>query len=387
VEEAFMMSLRRVLVAALAVLQRYLRLLVGLIVAVLTLYFLAKAVEGLRLQDVGARFAQANYWWILPGVGFYFLAVAARTWRWHYLLRPLKRIPLGELFPMVVIGYMGNNIYPARAGEVLRSYVLRRRDGVPISASLATVFVERIFDGVVMLMFVFAGLPLVPVPDWLRQVVVLGSLGFFGALAVFLVLAARPAAAARLAGWFTTRLVPARLHDQVATLVERFLHGLASLRRPQDVLMVFVTTVVIWLTETVKYYFVMFAFGFEVSFFALMLMNGVVNLATTIPTILPGYVGTFDVPGIEVLKQFGVAPDTAVAYTVVLHAALWLPVTLLGLWYMAREGLSWRRVAAEVEGEERVPAGELAPDEPPGDDPPLDRSAREPLGKVEGARS
>ena len=117
----------------------------------------------------------------------------------------------------------------------------------------------------------------------------------------------------------------------------------AQARQPFDLLMVFVTSLVIWLTETVKYWFVMHAFpygGFPVSFFALMLMNGVVNLATTIPSA-PGYVGTFDTPGIEILKVFGVDPATAAGSTVVLHVALWLPITLLGFWYLAREGLRW----------------------------------------------
>ena len=71
-----------------------------------------------------------------------------------------------------------------------------------------------------------------------------------------------------------------------------------------------------------------------------MLMNGVVNLATTLPSA-PGYVGTFDAPGIEVLTLYGVREAVATAYTLVLHAALWLPVTLLGAYYMFREGLGW----------------------------------------------
>jgi uncharacterized protein (TIRG00374 family) len=104
--------------------------------------------------------------------------------------------------------------------------------------------------------------------------------------------------------------------------------------------MVFLTSLVIWLLETVKYWFVMQAFPFEVSFFALMLMNGIVNLATTIPSA-PGYVGTFDAPGIAVLTAYGVLRPVAVAYTLVLHASLWFPITVLGLYYMAREGISW----------------------------------------------
>ena len=87
----------------------------------------------------------------------------------------------------------------------------------------------------------------------------------------------------------------------------------------------------------------MHAFSFTVPFIVLMLMNGVVNLATTIPSS-PGYVGTFDLPGIVTLTAFGVPQDTATAYTLVLHAALWFPVTALGAYYMLREQLSLREL-------------------------------------------
>jgi len=66
-----------------------------------------------------------------PGILVYFLAVLARTWRWHYLLRPLKPVPLIRLFPITCIGYFGNNVYPARAGEVIRAFVLRAPKELP----------------------------------------------------------------------------------------------------------------------------------------------------------------------------------------------------------------------------------------------------------------
>jgi len=307
-------------------------------------FFVWLFLRGIKLADLWETIQHANYLWIAPGVVVYFGAVWARTWRWHYLLRPLKRIPLGRLFPVVVIGYMGNNVYPARAGEFIRAYVLKRNENVSASASFATIVVERIFDGIVMLIFVLVTLPLVPdLPDWLRRVVVLGSVAFFGALIVFLALASAPKRFAAVYNWVAGRLVPARLRPGAVGILDRFVEGLACLRSPFDLLMVFVTSVVIWLTETVKYWFVMHAFpghGFPVPFFVLMLMNGVVNLATTIPSA-PGYVGTFDTPGIEILKVFGVDAATATGYTLVLHAALWLPITVLGAWYLAREGLRW----------------------------------------------
>ena len=104
--------------------------------------------------------------------------------------------------------------------------------------------------------------------------------------------------------------------------------------------MVFLTSVLIWLLETGKYWFVMHAFPFQVSFFALMLMNGIVNLATTIPSA-PGYIGTFDAPGIAVLIAYGVNQATAAGYTLVLHVALWLPITLVGAYFFTHEGIHW----------------------------------------------
>jgi uncharacterized membrane protein YbhN (UPF0104 family) len=283
---------------------------VGVLISV---FFVWISLRGLRLGEFWDVVEGANYWWILPGIAVYFVAVWVRAWRWHYLLKPIKEIPTRTMFPITTIGYMGNNIYPARAGEVLRAVILKRREGVPVSASLATIIVERIFDGVVMLAFVFIN---------------------------FLLAAMFPAVTAKIGQWFIDRVLPTRFREKTTGFMHKFLDGLASLRSPLNILMVFVTSVIIWLFETLKYWFVMHAFGFSVSFFALMLMNGIVNLATTIPSA-PGYIGTFDAPGIAVLGAYGIDQATAAGYTLTLHAALWIPITLLGAYYLAKEGIQW----------------------------------------------
>jgi hypothetical protein len=163
---------------------------------------------------------------------------------------------------------------------------------------------------------------------------------FAGALAVFLLAAMYPKRTEAVLERLVQRFAPLSLRDKLMGFFCRFLGGLESLRSPSHILMVFVTSVVIWLLETGKYWFVMHAFPFEVSFFTLMLMNGIVNLATTIPSA-PGYVGTFDAPGIAILQAYGVDKAVAAGYTLVLHVALWLPITALGLYYMAREGIGW----------------------------------------------
>ncbi len=313
------------------------------------------ALRGLDLQTFWVVVRRANYWWLIPGVAVYFGAVWARTWRWHYMLRHLVHVPLTRLFPIVVIGYMGNNVYPARAGEVLRSYVLRRKEGVPISASLATVVLERLFDGLVMLLFVFVTLPFAPLPPGYTTLVTIFSIVFMGALAVFLALAMRPARVGQLYAWLVDRLLPVNLRPRVHGLFDRFVEGLQSLRSPRELALIFLSSTLIWLTETTKYWFVMQAFPFEVPFTVLMLMTAVVNLFTTLPST-PGYIGTFDVPGIAVLVAHGVTQAVATGYTLVLHVALWLPITALGALYMLIEHVGWRDIdrAAQERGLEKA---------------------------------
>jgi len=327
---------------------------VGVLISLVLLWW---ALRGLRLDELGAAMSEANYVWLLPGIAVYFVGVWARAWRWHHLLKPLKSIPTERLFPITTIGYFGNNILPARAGEVLRAVVLKREESVPISASLATIIVERVFDGVVMLGFVFVNLPELArltsssgfVGD-IRSLALIGSVVFAGALAVFLGAAMYPETSLAVFTRLAEKLLPHGLRVKLLGFAERFLGGLAALRSPRQILMIFNTSVVIWLLETGKYWFVMHAFPFDVSFFALMLMNGIVNLATTIPSA-PGYVGTFDAPGIAVLQAYGVDKALAAAYTLVLHVALWAPITLLGGYYMLRKGISWSEAIEKAKAE------------------------------------
>jgi uncharacterized protein (TIRG00374 family) len=317
------------------------QLLVGLLISA---FFIYLTLPSLHLPDVARALRTATYWWLLPGIAVYFVGLWARAWRWHYTLRHLKPVPSSRLFPLVCIGYFGNNIYPLRAGEVIRSLVLKRREDIAVTSSLATVIIERVFDGLVMLLFVFLALPFAPMPAQYRDLVVLLTALMVGAAAVFIWTATQPRLMEAAYTWSAARLLPRRVRARTDDLYARFMAGLASLGRGADVLMIFGTSIVVWLLETAKYWFVMHAFDFQVSFIVLMLMNGLVNLATTLPSA-PGYIGTFDTPGIETLAAFGVDRDLAASYTFTLHAALWAPVTALGAYFFWRYHLRWHDLA------------------------------------------
>lgn len=318
--------------------RRYTQLLIG---ALISIFFIYLTVPSLHLPAVARAMREADYRWIAPGVAVYFVGLWVRTWRWQTMLRHIKFVSLPRLFPLVCIGYFGNNVYPFRAGELIRSYVLRRQEDIAISSSLATIILERVFDGLVMLLFVFLALPFAPLPTAYRNLVVVLTVLMFTATGIFMWMAVQPHRVELVYTWTAGRVLPLRVRHVTDGLYARFMEGLGCLRSSREVLMIFFTSVIIWLLETVKYWFVMHAFEFQVSFLVLMLMNGLVNLATTLPSA-PGYLGTFDTPGIETLAAFGVNRDLAASYTFTLHAALWLPVTLVGAYFFMRARLSWR---------------------------------------------
>ena len=312
----------------------------------LSALFLFLALRGLKLDDFWRDLQQANLLWLIPGIVVYFISVAVRAWRWAYMLRPMKQLSVGRMYPIVVIGYMGNNIYPARIGEIVRAYVLQRNEGVPIASSLATVFMERLIDGIVMVGFVLFALPNVPsLNDTVRSIVTFTSLVFVAGAAVFFALALAPRKAEQIAQAIVSRMVPLRFQAPLMNFVEKFVAGAQCLRRPTDLLVLLGTTIVIWLMETVKYWLIWHGFTAnpnfrELPFVDFMLFNGVANLSTVIPSG-PGFIGTYEAAGVAVFGTIGIEQSLALAYVIVMHIALWLPVTLLGLFFMLREGMKW----------------------------------------------
>jgi len=330
----------------------------GLVISAVFLYI---AFREINFSELWVTLTQVRFWWLVPGLAIYFGAVWLRSWRWRYLLKPLKPISLGTIFPIIAIGYMGNDVFPLRMGEVLRTVVLKRREGISISASLATIVVERTFDAVVVVGFVFLnlgqliGLSSGPFTQ-LRGAATWVAVIFLVALAVFVLVAMFPQPAHRLSHGLIQRLLPEKLRAPVGEIADRFLDGLMRLRSPKDALVIFLSTVGVWLMETGLYWCVNQALGLGLNFSQLMLLNGLVNLVLLIPAA-PGGLGTFDAAGRAMLETFGVASEPALGFTLVLRVALWLPITLLGAFFFVREGLKWTLDVQELEAQ-AVNAGE-----------------------------
>jgi hypothetical protein len=325
---------------------------VGLLISAVFLYF---AFRNLHPQEVLDILSQANIPLLLAAAAWYFAAVALISKRWQFLLRGIKRVPLPDLFRLTCIGYMGNNVYPLRAGEILRIYLLQRNNHIPFAQGTVITFAERTFDGLVMLSFVVFSLAVLQLPnESIRAVATLAAPLFLLALLVFLMLAARPnwfrAIAARL-----SRILPGPFADLTMRLTEQILASLQGLRTPALLGGTVLFSYLSWATEASVYWLVAMAMGIETGYVSMLLVVGVVNLAGLIPAS-PGQLGVFEFFVTLVLSALGVPDSLALAYALVVHVIIWLPVTLAGFVFLIRQGLGWNAITHARDLEEKAAA-------------------------------
>lgn len=306
--------------------------------------FLAIAFYGLNPAAVWDTIRQANPLPLLIGVFWYFTGVAVISLRWQALLRGIKLVPFGRLFRLVTIAYMGNNVYPLRSGEMLRVVLLQRGQGVPIASGGTVVVTERIFDGIVMLTFLLVGLVTLNIQSTeLRTVALISAPIFIIALLIFFGLALKPNLLRRLIA-LISRILPGKLGELVLRLGEEVIDGLQGLRSPGDLAKTVLFSYGSWMLEASTYWIVSFGFNLHVSYPVMLLVVGVVNLAGLIPAS-PGQFGVYEYFVGLALGAVGIAKTEATAFALTVHLVIWLPVTLVGFYFLIRRGLGLDVVA------------------------------------------
>lgn len=306
----------------------------------------------LRNADMGAVWAETRR--AHPGLlGGALLATAAtyvlRAFRWQYLLAPVGAVRFATAFRTTVIGFAATFLLPARAGEVIRPYLLARRERLPATAAFATIILERVLDLVTVLaLFAVYVLTLDPAtlggtdPASLGRVKMGGLIGAAasaGALALAFVAAGHPE---RLGRWAlrVERVLPPRLARAVARFVETFAQGLGVMRQPRRLVVSLALSLPLWLSIAAGIWLTSLAFHMTFSFAGSFLVLTILVVGVAMPT--PGAVGGFHAAyQIAVQTFFGAPDDRAIGAAIVLHAISFIPVTLLGLLFMAREGLTF----------------------------------------------
>lgn len=309
----------------------------GVAVSALLLWW---AVRGV---DVGAAWnaaRAASPGWLLAGVATATAMFVLRVPRWQLLLRSADGAALaaGPAWHGIAIGFMANNLIP-RSGEFLRAWTVTRLAPFGFTASLSSVAVERVFDGLTLAALLAVALlsPSLP-PDAmigdtaLRTLAVRAGLACLVLLAVAVVMVSTPGRAERLA----RRLIPwPRLADRVAGVIHGVAEGLGAMRSAPRLAAVVLWSLLLWGAGALSFWLVARAFGLALDPSAVLLIQGVLAFGVALPST-PGYVGVFEALIVAVLTLFGIERDLAFAYAVTYHVTTFLPITALGLLSVVR---------------------------------------------------
>ena len=305
------------------------------------------------MAQVWAEIRRARPLLLLAAVLVTGLTYVIRALRWQYVLAPLGHAHFSNAFRATVIGFAATFLLPARAGEVIRPLLLARREGLPATATFATVILERLMDMVTVLglfaVFVLTADPatLSAQPAHLARVKA-GGLLAAGVAAVALTVAFVAAGHPERLGRWALRIehvLPARLARMVAAFVESFTQGLGVLRQPRRLVVSLALSVPLWMSIAAGIWLTSLAFHITFPYVGSFLVMMILVVGVAMPT--PGAVGGFHAAyQIAVQSFFGAPDDRAIGAAIVLHAVSFVPVTLLGLAFMARDGLSLSRAQA-----------------------------------------
>jgi len=295
------------------------------------------------LPELGRQLAATSWVWVVPGVAVAPLGLWARARRWRYLFPPGPEPP--GLMAANMIGYMGNNVLPLRAGEFVRMYVVAQRMAAQRTSSVtgglwlagATIVVERILDSLTLVLILGLLILMIPVPPALQYAAAVVLAIDVLAAAALVTLAVAPELSRRI----LVRLLRGRpaLAERAGRALALVLRGLEGIRAPSHRLPLLVWTVVAWVLTAAGAWALLRAMHLDLPFVAGWTVMTFVGFGISIPSA-PGYVGVWHAAAVLALSIFGVGQATALGYALLYHASQFVPITLVGWLFLMREHVS-----------------------------------------------
>lgn len=314
-----------------------LRAIVGIVISIAALWFVLRGVDLARTAEL---LGSADLRWVGFAAALMSLDLACRALRWQRLLRPIASVRYWPMLGYLLIGYLANNILPARLGELVRSHYLGDREGISRASALGTVVVERVVDLVAVVAIASAALLVLSVRGVVASAVLVGA----GVTGLFMVVVALGIVAHRLPGADRLRAIVDRW-PRVRELATSLQGGLAVAGRLRTVAEALATSAVSWALAILAYAAVGQAIGLELSIGQAALIASGVALASAIPAG-PSNLGTFEFAAVEIGRVVGVPPDSAFALALLVHATILVVTSVGGGIAFAR--LGWRRAALEA---------------------------------------
>jgi glycosyltransferase 2 family protein len=294
-----------------------------------------------HLDEVLRQIRQADPWPLALGVLLASITFPMRLIRWRLLLRDESGAPLRPwpLWHATAIGFMANNLLPFRAGELVRVFAATRLSGARFTATMSSIAVERIFDGLAVIGMLGVGLLFSGLPEGgvvggvsLARAAQVAGLLSLGALLGAGAIVAFPMAAERV----VRRVLPVgRFADRIVGMIEGIRHGLASLRSPALLAGVVFWSAALWLVNAAALWVSFAAFDIPVGFAGALVLQGVLVIGVSVQ-LTPGFVGQFEAAIVAALALYGISNEVASSYAIAYHGATFIPITLAGAWSLAR---------------------------------------------------
>lgn len=314
---------------------------VGITISVLFFYWV---LRGVKWREVVHTWSQLHWGWATLAAVLYLFGQWLRGIRCAWILRPYRRISSWEGTQLVWIGYAANNLLPARLGELVRSYVLSRREQLSYGISLSTLLIERILDGLAIVGILWVAGGFVSRQPWIDEIGWVAGAIFMAALLVVLVARIWTTFFQKTLSWMV-QFLPQGPGKTIEGFGHRLLDGTSCLGWDRYLPGILGMSVMIWLVEGSMFAVMLVAFGWPLSWLAAYLAMSITNLGVLVPSS-PGHLGTFHAFCAKVLLLVGVvsSKSDALSYAAAVHLLQLVPVTILGLWALHHYGFNLRSV-------------------------------------------
>ena len=315
----------------------------------ISVFFMAMLLRKIDFRQLAAALMMVDYRYIALSVAFTFAGYFLRAVRWHYLLISEKSISLASLYPATIIGYMANNLLPARLGEFVRAYVLARREGLETPAVFASLVIDRLFDGFSVLVMLLVTLFTLQLPGnmasaetALRTGGAVTFLLYCGVLVFLYLLKRQTMRTLGLVAWFL-KPFPQGVAERFIPLLGSFITGIRLSRRSGHILAILGSSFLIWMFSVLPVDMTLRGFGIHLPITASMFILILLVFAVMVPAS-PGFIGTYHYACYKGLSAFGIGDTASVSIALIIHGTAFFPVILAGFYHLWSGGISLNSV-------------------------------------------
>jgi uncharacterized protein (TIRG00374 family) len=290
------------------------KLVIGILISAGFIYL---SLRGVEIEEAWSSLKGVRYGFLFPAALIFCLVQVFRSIRWGVLLSPIEEIDQKTLFPITCIGYMAIIVAPARMGEIVRPYLVNIKRSVPMGSGIATVFIERVIDILMLLAFLFLVLLQIPLPYWLvRGGNVLLAI-ILSALTLIVILIIRPEVVAKILFLLTSRL-PQRISARIERFILNLINGFMVISDMKKLFQVFSLSFMIWIFSALAVYMLFSFYNLHLGITEAFTVMVITTLGIGIPSA-PGFLGNFQFACIVALSLWGVSKTDALTFAMIYY--------------------------------------------------------------------